>query len=119
ALCLDAMGEPDYDASSLPNESRPEVHWSFDNPAECLSQLCESLGCRIVLGLLDNKVRVVRLGVGQALPEQGASFISAGIDPPEAPSSLVLVGGPTKFQGFLELEAVGLDSLGQIVPIDR
>src|SRR5262249_52141696 len=42
-----------------------------------------------------------------------------GIDPPVCPDSLLLVGGPTRFQTMFRLEAVGLDTNGQIVPIDN
>src|SRR5579863_830540 len=33
ALLLAAMGESDYDASGLPNLSRPEIDWVYANPA--------------------------------------------------------------------------------------
>jgi hypothetical protein len=33
-LCLQAMGEQNYDVSALPNDPRPEIDWSWHNPAE-------------------------------------------------------------------------------------
>ena len=67
-LLLDAMGEVGYDVSKLPNKSRPETAWTTANPAKELASLCESLSCRIVLGL-DNKVRILVDGEGADLPD--------------------------------------------------
>ena len=38
-LLLNAMNETGYDVSSLPNDTRPEVDWIGDNPAEQLNEL--------------------------------------------------------------------------------
>jgi hypothetical protein len=118
SLCLDAMGEEDYDVSVLPNSSRPERHWSYENPAQALEQLCESLGCRVVLDLASDSVQVVVVGDGGDLPEGPVQWVSEGLKPAEPPSSLLFVGGQTVQQGFLELNAVGRDTSGSIVDID-
>ncbi|HET6323895.1 MAG TPA: hypothetical protein VFG04_04275 [Planctomycetaceae bacterium] len=118
-LCLQAMNEQNYDVSALPNDPRPEVDWSYTNPAEALQSLCEGLGCRIVYWLADDSVKVVTIGQGQPLPDNGLqTFISQGVDPPNTPSSLKLVGGPWVYQGFIPLTAVGIDADGSIQEID-
>jgi hypothetical protein len=118
-LCLQAMGESVYDVSALPDSSRPETHWSFENPAQALEQLCESLGCRVVLDLDSNGVRIVVLGEGDDLPEGPVQWVSDGVKPAEPPSSLLFVAGQTVQQGCIPLAAVGRDTSGAIVPINQ
>ena len=119
-LCLQAMGEQNYDVSVLPNDPRPEIDWSYANPAEALQSLCEQLGCRVTYVIDSDSVVIVTIGQGNSLPDNGQqTFISEGANPPQPPSSLMLVGGPTIFQGYLPLEAVGIDKDGSIKPIDK
>lgn len=117
-LCLQAMGERRYDVSQLPNATRPLVNWDHDNPAQALADLCESLGCRVVLKL-DDSVAIVRTGVGIMLPKDGATQDSITIDPPDAPDSIKLVGGASRYQGDFLLEAVGLDLDGSVRRINE
>jgi hypothetical protein len=118
-LLFQAMGEPTGDATALPNDSRPEVDWDFDNPAQELAELCENLGCRIVLNT-NNKVHIRRRGVGQPLPDNGKQIsVDYGIDAGVRPSQLMLVGGPVKYQTRFSLEAVGLTADGQYLPLDE
>ena len=108
ALYLDAMGESGYDVSALPNDSRPAVEHDFDNPAEALADLCDSLGCRVVLRL-DNTVAIVQVGVGADLPASLLLEDSATPNPPEMPDNIAVVCGPSVYQVDFPLEAVGLD----------
>jgi hypothetical protein len=117
SLLLDTMHESGYDVSDIPNDTRPAVDWSDDNPAQELSSLVESLGCRIVLGL-DNKVRIKQVGVGAPLPPGGAKNVGYGIDPPQRPHKIRYVCGPTKIEMEWYLEPVGSEFGGQIKPID-
>jgi hypothetical protein len=118
ALLLAAMGESGFDVSGLPNQSRPEVDWVCANPAQELADLAETLGCRVVLDL-DSRVSLQPAGVGADFPATGTERTqNFGIDPPTRPDSLLLVGGPTRFQTKFRLEAVGLEQTGQIKPID-
>ena len=118
-LCLEAMGERGYDVSALPNDVFPEIDWDYTNPAEALSRLCDQLGCTVALGL-DNRVRIVRLGVGAALPFNGLSTEgNVTADPPDPPGELVIVGARDKWQADLALEPVGLDVDGKIKPIGK
>ncbi len=107
-LYLNAMGEVDYDISELPDDTRPPVDHDYDNPAEALAALCESLGCRIVLQL-DNTVKLVRSGAGAGLPAEFLLEDSLTIDLPEKPDKIAVVCGPSLYQVDFPLEAVGLD----------
>jgi hypothetical protein len=118
SACLDAMGEENYDVSALPNDSRPEIAWSHVNAAKALQELCEGLGCRVVYVIDSDSVQIVTIGEGNGLPQNPAEqWVSAGMNPPETPSALTLVGGPIVWQGFLPLEAVGIDTDGSVKPI--
>lgn len=108
ALYLDAMGEGGYDVSELPSQTRPPVDHDHDNPADALAELCDSLGCRIVLRL-DNTVRIVRVGVGADLPQDFLLENSAAVNLPEKPDRIAVVCGPSFHQVDFPLEAVGLD----------
>ena len=117
-FCLQAMGEGNYDVSQLPNDTRPEVHWEAENPAQALQKLVEPLGCRVVLGI-DNAVRICLVGQGGTLPSESILTASIGINPPEKPDSIKVVCGKTRFQADFVLEAVGLDLDGTIRPINE
>lgn len=108
ALYLDAMGESEYDVAALPNETRPPVDHDHDNPAQALADLCDELGCRIVLRL-NNTVGIVRVGVGGDLPQQFLMEDSLAVNLPEKPDRIAVVCGPSFHQVDFPLEAVGLD----------
>lgn len=117
-LCLDAMGERDYDVSQMPNDFYPEVKWDNMVPAQALADLAQRCGCRIVLTLA-NTVRVCQTGVGALLPLDEATISdSLTINPPERPDSLRAVCA-VWFENYFLTEAVGLDTDGTIVPIDE
>ena len=117
ALLLDAMKEPVYNVSQMPDITRPEVHWQNDPPAQALASLADQLGCRVVLKL-DDSVAVVQQGVGAALPATNVLAFSAVVDPPEQPDAFKVVGGKTRYNPTFLLEAVGLDIDGTIQLID-
>lgn len=119
-LCLRAMGEGGYNVRKMPNVSRPAVEWDYANPADALQQLCDDLGCRVVLGL-DNRVRIEVLGKGRQLPAgrgQGVLTDSKTLDPPERPDRLIVAAGHTRLNVDLPLEAIGLDIDGEWKPLD-
>lgn len=119
ALLLEAMNESGFSVSALPAKARPEVVWDHANPARELAELCEALGCRVVLGT-DNKVRIRRLGQGQRLPDGGLAMNAGlGVQRTIPPDEIRLVYGPTVYQSRLTLEAVGEDTDGSIRPIDE
>lgn len=118
-LCCEAMDERNPDVDSLPNEARPVTMWDVDNPAQALMRLCDQLGCRIVLGL-DDRLRIVRNGAGRGLPG-GPQLLGGGngIAPIEPPSGIAVVCGPDRTQAPLKLEAVGIETNGDVLPIDQ
>jgi len=118
-LCLKAMGETNFNVGDLPNESRPEVNWVCANPANELANIVDSLGCRIVLQL-DNTVKIHETGKGGNLPEPfNVNNDGFGINPTEKADKIKLHGAPIKFQSRLELEAVGKEKDGTVVPINQ
>ncbi len=116
-LCFAAIGETGFSLAEMPNDAELEIEWEYDSPMEALAQICDDLGCRIVLGL-DNRVRIRETGKGSALPLDGVLENSLTIDPPERPDSIAIVCGRTRFQPDMLLQAVGKDTDGTIKPID-
>ena len=118
ALCLNALGETGYSVGKLPNTARPLVEWNFERPAEALTQLCDELGCRVVLRL-DNTVSIEVVGQGNPLPTDGVADNSLTIDPPEQPDQMAVACGRDRFQVDFPLQAVGLNSDNTWVPINQ
>lgn len=117
-LLLNAMGEGGFDVTALPNDTRPTVIWDYANPASELESLCSSLGCRVVLGI-DNVVSIRRKGVGGLLPTQDLMTVNFGLDPPDGPSNVKVIGAPTIVQDRFDLVAVGEDTDGEIKRADE
>ena len=119
-LCLEAMGEtlPFPVIDDLPNDARPLIEWDSVNPAAALADLCDSLGCRVVLQL-NGGVAIRKINVGSALPGGVVIEDSLSIDPPELPSRITVVCGRTKYQVDFELEAIGLDVDNTVRPLSR
>jgi hypothetical protein len=118
-LCLEAMGESDFDVSALPATPRLTVEWDHDSPAQVLAQLAAQCGCRVVLAA-DNRVMLATLDAGDqptSLPET-MQFALSAIEAPAA-DRITLVSGPVRYQADFRLEAVGLDVDGEIRPLDQ
>jgi hypothetical protein len=118
-LCLEAMGEKNFDLSKMPNDARPEVEWDAMKPAEALAQLCDSLQCILAPGL-DDRFTIYRVGDGKLLPIN--QYLLSGaleVDPPEQPEEIAVVTSPVMWQADLKLKAVGLDVDWKIKPIDE
>lgn len=117
-LCLAAMGERGADYSLVPTTAYPEVSWDYEQPAEALAKLCDQLRMVVVLGT-DDRVSIQPINYGPKLPQlPSLESYGTSIDPPEQPDSIVVVGGYTRFNGWWELEAVGLEPNGDIKLID-
>lgn len=117
-MCLDAMGERDYNTSEVPTDIFPEIEWDYDPPAEAMAKICDDLGLVVVLDISDS-VRIMRKGSGPSLPNiPSVTSYEQLVDPPELPSRVVVVGGPSRHSGWFQLEAVGLEESGEIKPID-
>lgn len=116
-LCLKALGETGYELDALPDDIKMEVHWERENAAQALQQVCNAVGCRVVLQL-NNKVAIRKIGRGRDVPVGLVEDYSAQLDPPDKPSKLKVVCGPTWYQVDLELEAVGMERDGTVEKID-
>lgn len=117
-LLLNAMGERGYSVNDIPNTLRPEVNWDFVVPSRALAELCDLLGCYVVLGL-DNKVKLCVAGEGAQLRDRYGvmdwSFIE---NPPPKPNKIAIKTAKVRLQVDLVLEPVGKDIDGAIRPID-
>lgn len=118
-LCFQAMNEPAFDVSLLPNNDRPEVNW-FGTPAwSALEWLCSRYGCDYGLDVAANAGRIWRIGQGNALPAGGQVVsLGYGIDTAEPPDRIKAFCGPTEYQFKFALECVLEDTDGTIKPID-
>ena len=119
ALCFDALGELTAETVSLASAARPAFQATAAPAAQLLNRLAEQFGCRVALGL-DNTARVCLLRGGIELPIS-LDVMRAGSRAvgPARPERLRVVGGPTRYQCDLRLEAVGPELDGRIVPIDE
>lgn len=118
-MLLKAMGETGFDVSALPNDTRPEITWDAASPPEELARLAEALGCRVVLSIATNRVRIVQAGKGAQLPRPFAMEASLGLDPPDPPGTLRFIGARVEFQADFALRAVGRDVDGTVKPIEE
>jgi hypothetical protein len=118
-LCLEAMGEENFDVSKVPDDARPEVNWDVAVPAQSLAELCDLFGCHVVLKL-DNSVAILPVGEGEMLPDLPVVLDnSITINPPELPDRLQVRYAPTMYQYDFLLRAVGKDRDGSIKPIEE
>lgn len=119
-LCLAAMNESGYDTSILPSNVYPSVNWQDANPASELQTLCDMVGCVVVYEWESDRVAIRRLGNGNDLPFNDVPAINERklLTIARRPDKLVVACGPTKYQVKFLLEAVGLDSDGQIRKLD-
>ncbi len=119
ALLLDAMGETGYEIL-LPDVGLPPCDWDHDNPAQLLSALCESLGCRVLYRIDTDSVLIAPVGEGGPLPTGGWSISKASpsFNAPAGPSTILLAGAPIRYQARFALQAVGLDWDGHYRPIE-
>lgn len=115
---FDRMGDPDFDALMMPTLPRPEIDYQIENPAKALADLAEQFGYRVVLDL-GGTARLLPAGIGAALPAGSLMAGGATIDPPERPDKLAVYCGPTLYQIDVQLEAVGEDRAGEILPLDE
>lgn len=112
---MQEAGEENYDVKSLPDDDRPYIDMTDDNPMQELESLCRQYGCSVAIN--GWKTEVVKIGNGSPLTGYYVKTLTYGIDPPELPSLMRLSGGDLFVQSKLKLQAVGKEVDGQIVPI--
>lgn len=119
-LCLQAMGETQWNLGQLPDTEFPEVDWFYANPLEALTVLCESLGFRPIFDWTKDQVQIVGVGYGAALdlnlPYEKDSLT---YNPPELPGRLVVVCGPSRAQYDFELAPKGQNFDGRVLDLDE
>ncbi len=116
-LLLEALGEVVLEVGDLPNDARPAVVWDNTSAARALQSLAEELGCHVVYDL-DDTVSLRVLGTGGDLPADGIEVTSLTISPPQRPETLTVACARTRWQVDFPLEAVGVDTDGQVKLID-
>lgn len=97
----------------------PPVNWFAANPAQSLAALADQCGRRVVYDPIDDRVLIVRPGLGDSLPDGHIHNITPALNAPETPDAVQVVGDPTRFEMMLELYAVGIEWDGSIRPIDQ
>ena len=102
-----------------PTGINPPVNWYAENPAGALNALAEVCGRRVIYDHVQDRVLVLRPGLGGDLPGGSVANISPSMVAPDTPDAVQVVGDPTRYEAMFELYAVGLEWNGQIVPIDR
>lgn len=117
-LCLEAMGEVDYDIDLPPGPNPPQA-WSVETPAKVLARLAERYGRRVVFDPVEDRVLIAQPGDGDDLPDTYLESRGANVQVPKTPAGIGVVGAPVRFQTRLRLEAVGEEWDGTHVPIDE
>lgn len=120
-ILFTALGDSSADVSAVPDfadpETVPEIRWDNERPVEALDELLSEFNVRCILKT-DNTIMVARAGNGADLPEAAMMSDGTGLEDGALPDSIMLVSGPTIWQGLLKLQAVGLDTDGKWKPID-
>ena len=119
-LIFAALNEENPDLEDVDdNVLRPDVFWDETPPAQALRDLLGVLNMDVVLGL-DDRVKVVRIGKGDPLPEgNDVRTVSLGVDPAARPDAIEVQFQPNLYQEMLALEAVGLDLDGEVKPLAK
>jgi hypothetical protein len=118
-LCLEAMGEKNYDVSALDPNATPTVDWEEENAARALNQLCEDHGCVVAYRPGEDRVVVCRQGEGKSLPEGAFLEAAPALKIPDTPDKITLVGAYREYQVRFELEPVAEDFDGSYVTLDK
>lgn len=115
-LCLEALGERNFDVSQLPDnlpeDEYQEVVWDHISPVAALDEVINKLGCRVVLTTKD-RVVIVQVGRGNNLPRGLESEENESLQSVAVPDSLLFIAEKTRYQGLLRLEPVALDLDGK------
>jgi len=97
--------------SLVPNAGRPEVPRRCAHAADIIDDLCDLLGCRVVLGYNLSPVSVVPVNSGNAAPNDSSlSKLSVGFNPPEVPRYIQVRFAETVYQTRFETEPVGIET---------
>lgn len=120
---LQAAGERQPDIELVPDNDYPEMLVQGDKaPMVTLQELLATYGLRVCYIPQRQRVKIVRPGEGENLPDnEFLAYPSWQTDPPERPTELWVVGAELIVQARWKLKAVGEetdDNDAQILPID-
>ena len=106
------------DVSAVDTIEKPEVTFDHDRVVTELEELLEQRGY-VCSYQLDGSYKVYRVGTGAVMPNDGdvVNFANS-INPPELPYKLRVVGDHTKVQSKFKTIPVGLDTDGQLKPVN-
>lgn len=104
-LIFAQLRETGVNISAVPNSVFPQFEWDETPSYMALTQLLSELGCRDAL-TYDNRIKIVRLGVGRNLPD--ADMMAGGVTVNDliAPAEVAIVCGHTLYEVDLKLEPV-------------
>ncbi|HEY3788417.1 MAG TPA: hypothetical protein VGL71_06150 [Urbifossiella sp.] len=95
------------------------VQWDYENPAQALQALCDTLGYRVVYQPALDKVVICPEGEGFPIPDTYPIMGGFdGIAPPTRPNAIQLVGGDVIYNDYFQLEPVTLELDGSIVDLN-
>lgn len=117
-LLLTQLGEGSIDVSAVPTTVYPEVRWDSEDTATMLDELMREHGLDLCLGFGSEAVKIVQTGSGTTLPTSNIFMQSLSADPKLRPQYVRACFGPSRMQARFKLEAVGLESYGEWLPID-
>lgn len=101
-----------------PSGVNPPIDWVCARPMTVLEQLADMFGRVVVWDWRTDSVHVVQRGAGPPLPPGSLSSRCPGLDSPEVPDGVTVVGAPTRYQADFELTAVGEEWDGKLKPIN-
>lgn len=116
---FEAMGETGApDTTALPAAVYPEVRWVNAPAALELDKFCDDAGCDVVVNEYTSKI--VTRGMGSSAPSLDTKRITPEyvLAPSNGPAYFRVEGGPVVVEGTIKLEAVGIETTGEIKPID-
>lgn len=116
-LCFKAMAERRYDLSRMPNDALPYTSWDIDRPDAALDRLCQSVNAHVVLRA-DGVAAIYPDGFGANLPAIPSSSSSEAFEFGVTPGRVSISTAPLICEFDFNLEPVGLDVDGSVVPID-
>ena len=102
-----------------PTGTNPPVSWVAEPTAQALARLCDKFGRHLVYSPISDTVSVAVPGRGNALPDGAVFRTTPSLASSDTPSSLTIVGSPTRYQMRLLLVPVGLEWDESYRPIDQ
>lgn len=118
-ILLTQLGEGSANVSAVPATVYPQVRWINEATHLVLEALLKEHGLDLTLGFGSDAVTIVVVGSGSALPVGNEFMAGLTADPKLRPRWIRTVFGPSRMQARFELEAVGLESDGEWLPIDE